>query len=368
MKILFFIGSLWAGGKERRLIELLKYLKENTDHTLLLVLRRDEIEYSTFYDLKIQYVVLTEQYRKGDKILFFKFYKICKEFKPDIIHTWGSMPAFVTIPSKIFFRIPHLNNQITDAPKKLKKNFTWLLNKLNFKFSTLIISNSIAGINSYKIKTKKSNVIYNGINIDRFKNLPEIKSIQNKYNIKSSHIVIMVASFYFTKNYDLFLDIAKEVILKKRDALFIAIGDGILFEKIKKRAKDEDIQNVLFTGKLNNPEELINISDIGVLFSTDGEGISNSIMEYMALGKPVIANRAGGTNELVSHNLSGYLISNESPTEIATLILELLDNPNRRIDMGNKGKEIIQKRFSINRMGQEYIDIYNSLFQHSNNV
>ena len=53
MKILFFIETLAAGGKERRLVELLSYLKTNTEFELLLVIRRDEIEYPTFYNLSI---------------------------------------------------------------------------------------------------------------------------------------------------------------------------------------------------------------------------------------------------------------------------------------------------------------------------
>ena len=89
MKILFFIGTLCIGGKERRLIELLSYLKKNTDYHLMLVLRRDLIDYPAFKKLNIPYRILTKNYKKGDKTLHFRFYKICKEYKPDIIHTWG---------------------------------------------------------------------------------------------------------------------------------------------------------------------------------------------------------------------------------------------------------------------------------------
>jgi len=73
MKILFFIGALELGGKERRLIELLSYLKKNTDYSLMLVARRDQIDYPAFYELNIPYKILTHNYKKGDKTLHFRF-------------------------------------------------------------------------------------------------------------------------------------------------------------------------------------------------------------------------------------------------------------------------------------------------------
>ena len=76
-----------------------------------------------------------------------------------------------------------------------------------------------------------------------------------------------------------------------------------------------------FKGRINDVEALVNVCTIGVLFSVDGEGFSNAIMEYTALGKPVIANNAGGTKELVRHNENGYLFIKQSEEEIVSLII-----------------------------------------------
>ena len=57
---------------------------------------------------------------------------------------------------------------------------------------------------------------------------------------------------------------------------------------------------IIFLGKIANVENIINIFDIGILITNSkvhGEGVSNSIIEYMALGKPVIATRGGGTDQ-----------------------------------------------------------------------
>ena len=83
-------------------------------------------------------------------------------------------------------------------------------------------------------------------------------------------------------------------------------------------------------GRQSDVESIINISNICVLTTNvkiHGEGISNSILEYMAMGKPVIASCGGGTNEIVEDAVTGFLISPLSPRELAEKIEILIDNP-----------------------------------------
>ena len=362
MKILFFIGTLCAGGKERQLIELLFYLKRNTNYDLLVVLRRNLIEYPAFKELNIPCIKLTENYKKGDKTLHFRFYKICRQYRPNIIHTWGGMPAFVSILAITLLRIPHINFQIQNVAPPIKKwNIKNLINRINFKFSKIIIANSYAGLAAYRPEKRKSKVIYNGINMNRFNNLPDKQLTRNKYGLCTSYIIIMVASFSDNKDYDLFVEIAKIISFKRNDVTFLAIGSGIHLERIKKKVFDDQIKNVLFTGLNHEVENLIDIADIGVLFSPNGEGISNSIMEYMALGKPVIANDAGGTKEIVRAGVSGYLITNESSKEIAGLINELLSDKEKKQKMGEVGRKLIHESFTIDRMGKEFDKVYHDI-------
>jgi glycosyltransferase involved in cell wall biosynthesis len=89
-----------------------------------------------------------------------------------------------------------------------------------------------------------------------------------------------------------------------------------------------------------------------------GEGISNSIMEYMALGKPVIATNSGGTNEIVINNDTGFLITDNKVEVVVEKIEYLLNNPEISRSMGYRGRERIKKYFSIEKMIQEFINLY----------
>src|SRR5690554_3084336 len=91
IRILFFIGFLGIGGKERRLVELLGYLKGRGGYELLLVTTKEGIGIPKFYDLDIEMVVLKENTIISKLNFFFQFYKIIKKFDPHVIHTWGRM-------------------------------------------------------------------------------------------------------------------------------------------------------------------------------------------------------------------------------------------------------------------------------------
>lgn len=359
MKIIFFIEALCSGGKERRLVELLSYLKEKPQYELLVVLTRNEIHYTKFLDLDISYAVIERKGIKKDPRPFYYFYRICKKFKPDIIHVWGNLNAIYSLPAVIFQKISLINSQITDAPPKLSKlSPLYWTSYISFKFSSVILANSFAGLDSYDVPQKKSRVIYNGINLKRFQLCVDRSAVKAEFGIKTPFSVIMVASFSDKKDYDRFVDIANYIHLKRNDISFIAVGDGVNLQRIQKRVDDDHMINVIFTGRIKDVESLVSIADIGMLFSPKGEGISNSILEYMAMGKPVIANDAGGTREIVQNNINGYLIKNETPGQIADMIIKLIENKKIRLELGLAGKTLIEKKFILEKMGKEFERVF----------
>jgi glycosyltransferase involved in cell wall biosynthesis len=114
-------------------------------------------------------------------------------------------------------------------------------------------------------------------------------------------------------------------------------------------------------------ESIINAFDIGILLTDlerHGEGISNSIMEYMAAGKPVIATDGGGTREIVIDGETGFLVPQKSPERVAETIDKLLNDDELRRNMGLMGKQMIQREFNIHRMTSEHVELYEKLARH----
>jgi len=365
MKIVFFIGNLIGGGKERRLLELIKYLCKQSELEIHILLIRKYIDYPIFNQLNVKYTyIINKNNKKIPLYIAYKVQLLINKIKPDIIHTWGSEETFYILLSKILFKIPLINSQITSAPPKGSITFRQrILNKINFAFSDIIISNSYAGIESFNSPRRKSIVIYNGIDLSRFENLPKKNIIKEKYGIKTPFAVVMVASFTKNKDYNRFIRIANIICQNRKDISFICVGGFVnnnsYFNVAKKLAEQNPL--IIFTGIISEVEALVNSCDIGVLFSPYGEGISNAILEYMALSKPVIAYDLGGTNEVIKDGENGFLIKEENDEQISKIIITLIDNYKLRKKLGENGRKKIEEYFNIQKMGKEYMNIYYKL-------
>ncbi|MFT7603037.1 MAG: glycosyltransferase involved in cell wall biosynthesis [Saprospiraceae bacterium] len=138
------------------------------------------------------------------------------------------------------------------------------------------------------------------------------------------------------------------------------MGDGAKFQYYKDKIPQHLRERVLFPGQRKDIESVVNTFDIGVL-STFTEGISNSIMEYMVLGKPVIASGGGGTPELVIDGETGFVIPSKSPEIMVEKINQLLDNPGLCQEMGEKGKQRIYDHFTLASMEKSYLELYDKL-------
>jgi len=356
MKILFFIESLHPGGKERRLVELLKGLSKYEDISTELVLTRKNVHYKDIFNLNLRIHYIERKYRK-DLSLFFKFYRIAREFKPDIVHTWGNLPVVYAIPSKMLLKIPLINNQITDAPMHVKGGL--LSYKITFPFSDILIANSKAGLKSYNAPESKSKVIYNGFAFDRIEYLETPEKIRERLNINTDHVLGMVASFSLLKDYGTYIKAAQKVLKKNSNIVFLCVGAGD--DDIYHELVNHEFNNkIRFLSRQHNIESIMNICDIGIL-ATYTEGIANSLMEFMALGKPVIATDCGGTRELIKDGETGFLVKPKSPEELASKIEYLLDNNKIASNMGERGKERIKKEFSIEKMINSFVGLYRTL-------
>jgi glycosyltransferase involved in cell wall biosynthesis len=366
MRILFFIDSLKAGGKERRLTELMKALSNRTDISFMLVLMDKEIHYKQVLNLTIRIEYLVRKTKK-DLSVFKKFYGICKDYKPDIVHCWNSMTAIYSVPACKFLKIKLVNGIVVDTPVQQNIfNISWLRAKLTFPFSDVIIGNSKAGLAAYKAPQKRSTCIYNGVDLTRFQNLKSPALVRQeifKDTLSDLFIVGMVAAFENRKDYKTLVTAAKILIACNNNIRFILIGDGSNFLEIKNDVP-ELLNKIVFLGNITNIESIINIFDVGILLTNSnvhGEGISNSIIEYMALSKPVIATEGGGTNEIVFNNENGYLIENCNIHQLIQKIELLIKNPSKIKQFGEKGNEVIHKKFDIKLMTNNYLSVYNNV-------
>ena len=271
------------------------------------------------------------------------------------------MTALIALPTAIMLRKKLFNSMITDAPAHIRPwSKAWIRSKITFPFSDAISANSLAGLKSYRTPLKKSFCIYNGFNFTRLDNLVDKRTILSRFEITTPKIVGMVAEFAPRKDYPTYIRAALSIARARNDVTFVAVGDGPSLNDCKKLVGEEFQERIRFLGSQNDVESIVNIFDVGVL-TTFTEGISNSILEYMALGKPVVATDGGGTREIVEDRITGYLIQPFDYAILAEKLLFLLDHDDVARTLGEAGRSCIQKKFRIDSMVNSFVDLYKKL-------
>jgi glycosyltransferase involved in cell wall biosynthesis len=365
MKILMVVDSIVKGGKERRMLELVKALtQQGQDYEIYLVSLTNVVEYDYVYQLPIKLEII-ERKSKKDLSVVFKLRKIIKSFQPDIIHSWGTMASvYLSLVNLFTKKSRFINGTIADAYQDMNWFDThYLRTKLTTPFSKVLLGNSQAGIKAYRVPLRKTVCIYNGIDLKRFQNLtpPEQMECQLLGRRKGdSYIAAMVGAFEDRKDYDTLIKAAVELCAKNKKVIFLLIGEGSLMNSIKQQVPAELNSQIRFLGSRSDIEAILQIVDVGLLI-TPCEGISNSIMEYMASAKPVIASREGGTKELVIDGETGFLVDQKRCDQIIEKIELLIANPQLAKTMGQNGQQRIREYFDLAKMTDSFKMLYNKL-------
>lgn len=366
MKVLLLNDIMLKGGKERRIVELMRYFKNTyPEVTFEVILMHDTINYPEINDFGFKINVLKWTNRTALQG-FKKIFKIVDEFKPDVIHSWSSMTDVVATVLRGRRGYRFISSMVAQAiPRKTLKDKDYRRSILTFPAADIITSNSKAGLVSYGAPQAKSVCIYNGFNTARLNNLLPKDELKRKLGIEGKFVIGMVAAFERRKDYATIIEAAKTLLQKHGDRLvFLLIGDGSLKEEMVNKAGEEYNKGIVFTGKLNNVESYINIFDAGVLCTNSevhGEGISNAILEYMALGKPVIATEGGGTNEIVFNNQTGYLVPPGRPAVVVEKIERILNNPSEANSLAASAQKRVKEVFTIENMGSSFYNVYKEL-------
>jgi glycosyltransferase involved in cell wall biosynthesis len=365
MKILMVVDSIVKGGKERRMLELVKALtKPGQDYTIYLVSLTNVVEYDYVHKLPIKLEIIERRSKKDPRVIL-KLRKIIRSFQPDIIHSWGTMASiYLSLVNFITPKSRFINGTIADAYQNLDWRDTHYLRvKLTTPFSKVMLGNSQAGIKAYRVPRHKTVCIYNGIDLSRFNNLPSPDQVAQQILGRKkgdSFIGAMVGAFEDRKDYDTLIRAAVKLCSAQKNVIFLLIGEGSLMSSIKEQVPAEILNTQIhFLGSRSDIEAILQIADVGLLI-TPCEGISNSIIEYMASGKPVIASREGGTGELVIEKETGFLVDQKAVDQIIEKMHLFMANPELANNMGIKGRQRIEEHFDIAKMTEAYIRLYHN--------
>lgn len=205
----------------------------------------------------------------------------------------------------------------------------------------------------YGFPGKKIVVIHNGI---------ELPEAQLSHSGKDPFTVGSAGRLFPEKGYSLFVELAKEVVKKKPEIRFLLAGEGPERGKIEDLIRDFGLEgNFCLLGFVDDTSAFYRELDLYVNTSLH-EGIPMSVLEAMSHGLPVIAPNVGGFHEIIDEGVQGCLVLRRDPEEFADRILRLFENNELRERMSSGAKEKIAREFALDRVSQEYHQLYMEIF------
>jgi len=163
------------------------------------------------------------------------------------------------------------------------------------------------------------------------------------------------------KRVGVFLKAAKEVLQIIYNVSFTILGDGHLKSELKEMAEQLRISKEgIFLGRRNEIHLIIANWDIGVI-SSKSEGFSNSILEYMASGIPVVATSVGGNKGIIEDGVNSFFVPQGDYISMAEKICALIKDKNKRLQMAKKQLVIVQQKYAWETKIKEVESYYRRL-------
>jgi glycosyltransferase involved in cell wall biosynthesis len=214
------------------------------------------------------------------------------------------------------------------------------------------------------IQPGKVAVIYNGLEMKRLQTSLSRREALSLFGIEQADMqfVSIVANMrHEVKDYPMFLRAAQTVKAVVPGAAFLLAGEGELQDSLKALATELGISDcTYFLGRCDRVAELLGVSDVCVL-SSKAEGFSNSIIEYMAAARPVVATDVGGAREAISEGGTGFLVPSGNDQQMAERIIRLLQSPDTAKQMGERGRQIVEEKFSCEAQLAQTEQLYERL-------
>ena len=367
------IHHLWIGGLENGLINLINRIPADRYRHVIICMD----DYSEFRDrLQRKDVEVIAIHKKPgrDPAAKWRLFKLFRELKPSIVHSRNLSGLDALVPA-ILAGVKHRihgehGRDIDDLNGSNKK--LQLLRRLHRPLIQRYIplSQDLEHYLKEKIGVPDSRItqIYNGVDTEKFSPpandrppLPTIKGFADQDSV----IVGTVGRFQSVKDQMNLAEGFIQLLQKSPDltqiARLVMIGDGPLREPVLERLTSAGYIDLVWApGPRDDVDKLLQSLDLFVLPSL-AEGISNTLLEAMSCGLPVIATAVGGNPELVVDGITGSLVPSADPAALADSLEEYVGNRTLRVARGLAGRDHVEKKFSITAMVNKYLAVYDGL-------
>lgn len=365
-KIIFVIKGLEIGGTERHLIGLIPRLARNFDvsvfsfyHGTILKNNFETLAFDSSYSRTIRRKKCTRI------IAIFNLCRLLAKNQDAIVHFFLPEPYIVGGICSILFGIPNLI--MSRRSLNLYQQNYWFIQRIEkilHKKMRVVLANSKAVVSdliSEDIPETKISLIYNAVETYSPVSAHKRTNMREQLGFKMHELIIVcVANLLPYKGHsDLLEGLANVSQQLPHDWKLILIGRDEGYKIYLEKKIDELglASNVVFEGEKLNSSDYFNISDIGVLPSHQ-EGFSNSILEGMASGLPMVVSDVGGNSEAIDNKINGLVVPAKSPSDLGNALLALALDERMRKNFGRAARLKVDEEFTWEKCVKKYEQVY----------
>ncbi len=208
------------------------------------------------------------------------------------------------------------------------------------------------------ISADRISVVHSGIDLSRFEHV-EDRDLRGEFGLPEDAVVIgNLGALVDHKGHRYLLDAAPEVLDEHPEARFIICGEGELRGPLEEQRRRLGLEgHVLLPGFRPDVPELLNFFDIYAVPS-HMEGLNTSLLDALAMRNPVAACAAGGIPEIVRDGETGLLVPPRDPERLADAIIELIEHPEQGREMGQAGRQLVEREFCVESMVAGTLEVY----------
>ncbi len=366
LRILHVINRLDTGGTEYGVLRLMTGLDHEIFEQRLCTTRGFDPSLARMPHLEDKLFVAGRA-DVGFQFPLFRLVRIMRAYKPHIVHSrnWGAIEA---IPAARLARVPVAIHSEHGYELEILKGLPRrqrLIRRAVYALSDAVFAVT-KDLRSYHarqawVSPEQIGAIYNGVDLRRFSPRPEIRrSLREKLGLPAESFVVgTVGRMVPLKDHATLLKAAEILVHRGMNVRLLLAGSGPELTRHQRHAETsaELAGRVSFLGACENIPDVLNALDVFVLPSLC-EGMSNTLLEAMASGLPVIATRVGGNPELVEDDRSGCLFRPGDVSDLAERLQRLAGDGELRSELGAAARQRAVAHFSLQRMLGEYRNLY----------
>ena len=359
LHVVHIIDELPPDGAERLLVDVLRNRSAVNRYTVVCLIRggilADEIR-----DIGIPVVIIARR-SKYDVTLLLRLRRWLVDERADVVHThlftadtWGRIAARLAGVRCVFSTVHSTNLW----KSRLHRLIDWLLSRI----STVVIacSHEVGEVLAARdhLPRDRLRVIANGIDLRRFSALPQV-DIRQEFGIDASlPILAVIGRLHPAKGHEDLIPVLSRLASAGNGFVCLFIGEGELTQSLQKLVVDSGLERyVIFTGLRRDIPSLLGGIDI-VVMPSRWEGLPMTLLEAMAMGRPVVASAVGGIPNVIENEVNGLLAAPGNADDLFRALERLIADTGLRERLGRVARENIIRRYDVSTTARAYEDLY----------